>query len=257
MPASEGGFAAPRRGATSAAVRRLRTLALVVAAAGAGRAWASGGAHVVDDSEAEAAGRCHLEVWGTYLGPKANLANFGPGCTPGALPGFEIGGFLQPSRSTGAAAAGSQAAGGGGGVDALLGPALKYNFRHDATGLGLAAEGGLTYDATRGRMQAGTVLAAVTLTPLKRLRVNLNAGPQYIAADRRVEAFVGAQAELDLGRNVSLMLEHFGRDRGFAGDQAGLRWTPHGGAFDLDLLIGRRIDGAARRAFTVGMTVRR
>lgn len=240
-------------------MRRLLILALAGGAClAATAAWAEGGAHVVDDSEVETAGHCHLEVWGTYLGPKANLANFGPGCTSRALPDFEVGGFLQPSRSTGAAAAGSQASGvGSGGVDVLLGPALKYTFRHDATGLGLAAEGGFTYDATLGRMEAGTVLAAVTLTPFKRLRVNLDAGPQYIAADRRVEAFLGAQAELDLGRNVSLMLEHFGRNRGYAGDQAGLRWTPHNGNVDFDLLAGRRIDGVARRAFTLGVTFRR
>ena len=239
-------------------MRRLLILALAGGAClAATAARAEGGAHVVDDSEVETAGRCHLEVWGTYLDPKANLANFGPGCTSRALPDFEVGGFLQPSRSTGAAAAGSQTAAPGTGVDLLLGPALKYTLRHDVTGLGLAAEGGFTYDATLGRMEAGTVLAAVTLTPFKRVRVNLDAGPQYIAADRRVEAFLGAQAELDLGRNVSLMLEHFGRNRGYAGDQAGLRWTPHNGDVDFDLVVGRRIDGVARRAFSLGVTFRR
>lgn len=250
-------FAVSRSGATSRGVHRLLILTLAVAAFAAGRARAEGGAHVVDDSEVETVGRCHLEVWGTYLGPKANLANFGPGCTSRALPDFEVGGFLQPSRATGAASAGSQAGSSGAGVDVLLGPALKYTVRHDTTGLGLAAEGGFTYDATQGRVQAGTVLATATLTPLKRVRINLNAGPQWIAADRRVEAFLGAQAEVDLGGDVSLMLEHFGRNRGYAGDQGGLRWTPHGGDVDFDLLVGRRIDGVARRAFTLGVTLRR
>jgi hypothetical protein len=223
----------------------------------AGRAAASGGSHVVDDSEAETTGHCHLELWATYLSASAGLVNLGPACTPASLPGFEVGAFLQPSRSTGAAAAGSEASSAGAGVDALLGPALKYTVRHDATGLGLAVEGGFTYDATLRAMQAGSLLAAATLTPLKRVRLNLNAGPQWIAADRRVEAFLGVQTEVDLGRNVSLMVEHFGRTRGFAGDQTGLRWTPHGGGVDFDLVVGRRIDGAARRAFTLGVTLRR
>ena len=232
-------------------------LTSVAALAACGPAWASGGAHVVDDSEAEATGHCHLELWATYLNPDAGLVNVGPACTPAALPDFEVGGFLQPSRATGAAAAGSEAGSGGPGTDALLGPALKYTVRHDTTGLGLAVEGGFTYDATLHQMQAGTVLAAVTLTPLKRVRINLNAGPQWIAADQRVEAFLGAQAEIDLGRHVTFMLEQFGRNRGFAGNQAGLRWTPGGRNIDLDLVIGRRIDGVARRAFTLGVTVRR
>lgn len=248
-------FAASSTGATNGGVRRL--LALALAGLIATPAWAGGGAHVVDDSEAETAGHCHFETWGTYLNTRAGLANFGPACTPLALPDFEIGGFVQPSRATGAAAAGSQAGDTGTGVDALLGPALKYTLRHESTGLGLAVEGGFTYDATLGQMQAGTALAVATFHPLKRLQVNLNAGPQWIAADRRVEAFVGAQAVLDLGRDVSLMAEHFGRERGFAGDQAGLRWTPHAGNMDLDLVIGRRIDGVARRAFSLGVTLRR
>lgn len=237
---------------------RWAALAVLLAAAGAASpAWASGGEHVVDDSEAETAGHCHLELWATYLSPRAGLVNLGPACTPSALPGFEIGGFLQPSRATGAAAAGSQTGAMGAGTDALLGPALKYTFQHDTTGLGLAVEGGFTYDASLGAWQAGSALAAVTITPLKQVRVNLNVGPQWIAADRRVEAFMGAQAEVDLGRNLSLMVEHFGRDRGFAGDQAGLRWTPHGGNVDFDLVVGRRVDGVARRAFSFGVTVRR
>lgn len=238
-------------------MRRLSLVLFVGLLAAPSAAWAGGGAHVVDDSEAEDAGHCHLEIWGTYLNPKANLANFGPGCTSRAAPDFEIGGFLQPSRATGAAAAGSQAGNAGSGISVLLGPALKYTVRRASTGFGLAVEGGFTYDAVLGQMQAGTVLAAASFALTKRLQINLNAGPQWIAADQRAEVFTGAQAVLDLGRNVSLMAEHFGRNRGYAGDQAGVRWTPHNGNIDLDLVIGRRIDGVSRRAFSLGITLRR
>lgn len=238
-------------------MRRPLLLALAVLLGAPAPAWGGGGAHVVDDSEVEAVGHCHLELWGTYLSPQAGLVNLGPGCTHHAIPDFEIGGFLQPSRATGAAAAGSQAAGPSAGTDVLLGPALKYTVRHADTGVGLAVEGGFTYDATLREMEAGTLLAAATFAPLKRVQVNLNAGPQWIAADRRVEVFLGVQTQVDLGRNVSMMVEHFGRDRGYAGDQAGLRWTPHAGNVDLDLVVGRRIDGASRRAFTLGVTYRR
>ncbi|MBE7217026.1 MAG: hypothetical protein INR64_00990 [Caulobacteraceae bacterium] len=238
--------------------RALPLLAALAGLAAASPALAGGGAHVVDDADVETAGHCHLEIWGTYLNPKANLANFGPGCTSAALPEFEIGGFVQPSRSTGAASAGSQATDAtGAGIDDLLGPALKYTFRPEKTGLGLAVEGGFTYDATLRQMEAGALLGVASWQATRRLQVNLNAGPQYIAADRRVETFLGAQAMVDLGRNVYLMAEHFGRTRGFAGDQAGVRWTPHNGNVDFDLVVGRRIDGVARRAFTLGVTLRR
>ncbi len=249
------------RRATSEAVLRVLPLLLAGAALSpAAPAWASGGSHNVDDSEVEAAGRCHLEVWGTRLGERAGLINFGPGCTPKRWPRLELGGFVQPSASTGASAAGSAGpavAADGGGVAPLFGPAVKYTFRHDDTGLGVGATGGLTYDGAAGRVEAVSGFVPLTWQVRPGVRVNLNAGAQYIRSDRELESFFGAQLEIALGRGFTLMAEHFGRSRAFAGDQLGLRWTPKSDRYDVDLVLGRRIDGASGFAFTLGVTARR
>ncbi len=226
-------------------------------------AWASGGSHVVDDSEAEAPGHCHLELWGTYIDPSAGLVNIGPGCTHHVLPDFEIGGFVQPSRSTGASAAGAPGPGAtavgsaGASTDALFGPALKYTFRHDSTGLGVGLDAGFTYNGSRGRMEAVSALVPITVHLGDRVRVNLNGGAQYVRSDRALESFLGAQIEVALGHDVSFMAEHFGRSHAFAGDQAGLRWTPKGRDFDLDLVAGRKIDGVSGTAVSLGVTFRK
>ena len=237
---------------------RLAGLACLLALGIASPASASGGAHVVDDSEAEAAGHCHLEIWGTYIDPGAGLVNLGPGCTHRALPDFEIGGYLQPSRSPGASAAGAPGPGSdGASTDLLFGPALKYTLRHASTGLGVGLDAGFTYNGSRGRMDAVSALVPLTFRLSDRVRVNLNAGAQYVAADRALESFLGAQAEIALGHDLTLMVEHFGRSHAFAGDQAGLRRTPHDRNFDLDLVAGRRIDGVSGTAVSLGVTVRR
>ena len=233
-------------------------LAAALALAAASPAWASGGAHVVDDSEAEAPGHCHLELWGTYIEPNAGLVNVGPGCTHHLIPDLEIGGFVQPSRSTGASAAGAAGPGeGGASTDALFGPALKYTLRHASTGLGLGVDAGFTFNGSRGRMEAVSALVPVTVRLGERVRVNLNAGAQYIRSDRALESFLGAQVEVALIHDLSLMVEQFGRSRAYSGQQYGLRWTPKGRDFDLDLVGGRRIDGVSGTALSLGITLRR
>ena len=165
---------------------------------------------------------------------------------------------MSRSLSTGASAAGAPGPGSGGtSFDALFGPALKYTLRHASTGLGLGVDAGFTFNGSRGRMEAVSALAPVTFRLSERVRVNLNAGLQYVRADRAVESFLGAQVEVALARDVTLMAEHFGRSRAYSGDQYGLRWTPQGRNFDLDLVAGRRIDGVSGTAVSLGITLRR
>ena len=98
----------------------------------------------------------------------------------------------------------------------------------------------------------------MTLKVNDRVRLNLNAGWSHVRADlKRDAAFYGAQAELGVARDLTLMAEAFQRDGGKAGGQLGLRWNPGGGRMDIDLVAGRRIDGATPRAITLGVTVRR
>lgn len=53
--------------------------------------WTAGGAHIVDDSEVETPGTCHVETWVTRFIPGDGYANFEPACTLERVPWLEIG----------------------------------------------------------------------------------------------------------------------------------------------------------------------
>ncbi|EJL28794.1 hypothetical protein PMI01_03457 [Caulobacter sp. AP07] len=207
-------------------------------------ARASGNEHVIDDSVVETPGVCHQESWATRFGPRHGLVNLSPACTRKAWPNLEIGGAVQRTWADGTS-------------DTTVGPALKYTLRAEDTGVGLGVIGAGAWSVGSGRLETASLIVPVTLRLNDRVRVNLNAGWSHARADARPNAaFYGAQAEVGVARDVTVMVEAFQRDGGKAGGQAGLRWNPGGGRFDLDLIAGRRIDGATPRAVTLGLTLR-
>ncbi|TCS18166.1 hypothetical protein [Caulobacter sp. BK020] len=211
----------------------------------AAEARASGNEHVVDDAAVETPGVCHLEIWTTRFSQRQGLINLSPACTRKAWPRLEIGGGLQRVWSDGA-------------VETAVGPALKLNILPEEKGVGLGLAGAAGYGVRAGHLDTASLIAPVTIPVSQRLRVNLNAGWSYVRADAKSHAaFVGAQAEWTMARNLTLMVETFRRGAGHTGGQLGLRWTPGGGRFDLDLVAGRRIDGASPRAISIGLTMRR
>lgn len=218
-------------------------LLLAILLAAAPHAHAAGGAHVIDDSEVEEPGTCHLETWLTRFDGRRGLLNLAPACTREAWPSLEIGGAAQFSRDS---------------ADVVTaGPNLKWNLLPAERGLGIALVGAGAWDLGSGRLETAILILPVTLPVTEWLRINFNIGWSYArASERQHAAFYGAQMELDLGAHVSLMAEVFQRDYGLTGAQFGLRWNPGGGPVDLDLLIGRRIDGTSPRAITVGLTFR-
>lgn len=211
----------------------------------AGVARASGNEHIIDDAAVETPGVCHLESWVTRFGPRHGLVNLSPACTRKIWPNLEIGGGVQHAWAAGQS-------------DTTVGPALKYVLRSEDTGLGLGVVGGGAWSLKGGQLETASLIAPVTFHLNDRVRINLNAGWNYgRASAKRNAAFYGAQAEMGVARDVTLMVEAFHRDGGKTGSQVGVRWNPGGGRFDLDLIAGRRIDGAAPRAITLGLTVRR
>ena len=111
-------------------------------------------------------------------------------------------------------------------------------------------------DLGSGRVETAAIVVPLTFDVSQGLRVNLNAGYAWSRTGDRHSAFVGAQADYRVTRALSLMGEVIGRRSSQPGWQAGLRWTPRDW-IDLDLLAGRRVDGTPRRAFTLGVTLRR
>lgn len=208
------------------------------------RAFASGNEHVVDDAAVEAPGTCHLETWTTVHGSNRGLFNLSPACTRRAWPRLEIGATIQHSWD--------------GGADLTsFGPALKLNLRSVEKGLGIGLIASGAVDLRSGRLETANLIVPVTIVAGKAVRFNLNAGWAYARASARQHgAFYGAQIEVQVARDFSLMAEAFGRDHGATGAQAGLRWNPRGGRLDVDLVVGRRIDGVNPRSVSLGLTLR-
>lgn len=206
-------------------------------------ALAAGGAHVVDDAAIEAPGTCHLENWISAGADGATLLNLGPACTAAALPNIELGGFLTHQWRDNITE-----------TDGGLG--LKLLLRNEDRGWGLALSTGAGFSAKRSRMESASIIVPLTIPVSSAVRVNINAGWQWTRAERH-SLFTGGQAEIVLTPRLGLMIEGFTRSKGKAGGQSGVRWTIDHERIDVDLLMGRYVDGATRNAVTLGITIRR
>lgn len=207
-------------------------------------AWAGGGAHVVDDDAVETPGTCHLEIWGTRYGSRSGLANLSPACTREAWPDLELGVAVQHTWDSKG--------------HTIAGPALKLHLVSLGQNAGAAIDGSASFDTRTGRLEAASAIVPFTLPIGRKTRFSINLGYSYLRnSAERHSVFWGGQVETQIGRDLTLMAEGFGRASGPAGAQAGLRWTPHGGAIDVDLLAGRYVDGTSPTAITIGLTIRR
>jgi hypothetical protein len=210
---------------------------------------AAGGAHIVDDSEVETPGVCHLETWVTRFVPGDGYLNLAPACTAEKMPFLEIGAAFQHYWDQTINAE-------------LFGPAMKINFQKETAGVGVGLGLNAGVNLRTGDLGVAGLTMLVTVPIDERVRVNLNAGWSYLRTDINPNAlFWGGQIEAKVGWDLSLVVEVFGRaPNGLAGTQMGLRYTPtikgREGWFDFDLLAGSFFDPAAARFFTVGVTVR-
>jgi len=211
-------------------------------------ALAAGGPHIVDDSEVETPGVCHLETWATRFIPGDGYFNIAPACTTLQMPWLEIGAAYQHYWDDIVAGP-------------LIGPAIKLNFLSadkNALGVGLGLNAGVS--PVTGELGYAQALALMTLPLNENVRFNFNAGWTYLATDVPNAFFWGAQVEANVGGGVGLMLEAFGRAQGgLVGTQAGLRYTPSirgREPFDFDLLVGTFFDDTSTRFITIGVTVR-
>lgn len=222
---------------------RLCALLLLMQVGAAAPALAAGGAHIVDDAAVVEPGTCQIETWAANFVPGGGYINATPACTFQALPKLEIGATYQHYWE-------SPMAG-------LFGPAVKLNLRPEKTGVGVALDFTAGVDPGTGDLALVSLIVPVTVAFNDKVRINLNTGWSYVRADPyQNAAFYGAQVEADIGFDIMLMVEIFGRAPGFGGAQMGLRWTPAGGPIDLELLAGGFFDEINPRFFTFGVTAR-
>jgi hypothetical protein len=220
------------------------TLFWIAAAVLPGPILAAGGAHIVDDSEVETPGTCHVEFWVSRFVPGDGYANVGPACTFLKIPWLEVGAAYQHYWDEITAGP-------------LIGPQFKINFQSASAGLGFALGLNAGVNARTGELGLAGLTALVTVPVTDALRINLNAGWSYLNGDNPNALFWGGQVEVDVGWDVTLMLEAFGRQPGVIGNQMGLRYTPSAHPrFDFDLLVGTIFDQDSTKFFTLGVTVR-
>ncbi|MFN3946295.1 MAG: hypothetical protein ACK4K7_15340 [Allosphingosinicella sp.] len=218
------------------------SLAALLAAA-AVPAHAGGGAHIVDDAEVQEPGECQVEGWATFA-RGARLAVVAPSCTPGDAPRFDVGAELSYSRE-------------GGDRDVVLGPTVKYALLPARRGVAVALSGAAGISVVDRRLGSASLVMPVTFDLDPRLRLNLNAGWAWTRGAVGHRATWGAQIVHEASEQLLVMAEAFVGDTGEKGLQTGLRWTPPGARFDVDLLYRADRDGGIGEAVTFGLTFRR
>ena len=135
----------------------------------ASAALAAGGAHVVEDSEVLEPGLCQVDLWVTRFDPGAGYANATPTCTLTSLPRLEWGvqfqhyWFNEPQVT-----------------DQLLGPTLKVNLVPEDKGVGVGLYFSSGVNLRTGDLEVATLLVPVTIPVNDHIRLNLNAGWQYL-----------------------------------------------------------------------------
>jgi len=220
-----------------------RSAAALVCALSIVPAHAAGGAHVVDDASVEDPGSCHVENWLSQFGHNAGLFTVAPACTSKAFPRLELGGFVVHDWSNAPNAT-------------LAGLTAKVNLLPVERGFGVGLSGSLGYSFDRSRIEAASLIVPLSLPVSEKINFNIDAGWQWARQGNTHDIFVGAQTEVQAARDIGLMAEIFTRTINKPGGQIGLRWTPHQGKVDVDLIGGRYVDGVTPSSVTIGLTIR-
>lgn len=205
-------------------------------------ALAAGGTHVVDDSAVETPGQCNTELFGTRFAPGVDSATLNLNCTFEAIPRLELGVGLVGVRAAGE-------------VFRDAGPAFKLNFVEPASGRpGVALAGLLKFGMESGQLESLNLYVPVTFNLSPTTVLSLNAGYVHFRQAPDTATF-GVQLEQLAAPTLGLMVEFFSTGVGNPGGQAGVRWTPDK-QLDLDLTLGRRVDGIAGLSVAAGLVLR-
>jgi hypothetical protein len=232
------GFRSPRR-----LSQAMVTVLIAVFIAGNPQpALAAGGAHVVDDSEVETPGSCHVETSVKRVADQSGVVTVSPACTPGSIADLEIGMGAIYSRDAN-------------GENLAIGSSLKWQFRPSSSGPGIAIDASALWGSADKRIEGVSLIVPLTLTIGKGFTANLNAGAVWSRDDIGLTGFFGGQMVWQNRTNLGIMIEAFGRTQGDPSAQGGVRWNPDAN-IDIDLLVSHEFNGAAHEDVTIGLTRR-
>ena len=223
-------------------LRARYAMAIAMAIAMAGNAFAAGGAYVVDDAGIVPPGECQVESWAAFADDSGRVFTAQPSCTAAALPMVEF--AVLPVRQH---------------LDGLwstvIGAQAKAAILPTARGrIGAGPTFGAQYDTTVDRMSRYYVNLPVTVMPTESIALNFNVGWSRDALTEEDFATWGAGAEWAITPRVMVIGEVFGRDRGRAGWQLGPRVSLFDAPIDIDLILGRNVTFTPATWFTFGVT---
>lgn len=223
-------------------IRHLVPAACVaIALTSAGPALAAGGPYAVDDAEIVERGACELDGWHAR-GDRDNHETVAVGSCQ-FVPGVQLGISATFGREAGESAE-------------SFGIEGKTVFRETSpSGIGVGLVAGADYGRQSDRIDTVHAFVPLSFDPIETVRLNLNVGWEWDREDRRHFATWGAGATWAALPRFALIGEVFGRDRGRAAAQLGVRPEIIEGTFHLDLVYGRNLTDEARDWVTIGGTL--
>ena len=243
----------PVRSLPHPTVAALAALFLVVPWA-ADRAFASDGAFAVEDAEVDQPGACKVESWLSFADTRDRIGAVRGGCVFNLGRPVELNSLVQRSRS-----------------GSVWGTEFTFEVKTnilpvEAGRIGLAIQGGLSFDLLTGNSSGGFVTLPATYEFNDRFKINANLGWRYEHAPDLHwltwgAGFVWKFAE---SKPLTLIGEVFGQSgHRIPGEpaqndpraQLGLRYTPIE-TVDFDVIYGRNINGENAHWITVGLNVR-
>ncbi len=221
-----------------------------------------GGPYYVDDAEIGKVGSCEIELWASFAANKDHIYVFSPACVLNLGAPVELGTNLVNLRSEGV----------GDSTASLTAKIVPLPI--GGGGFGLALSGAFVYDLTDKNINSLILNVPLTFDFGKQLRLNINAGAQYIRQDPRgLFATAGASVAWNVVKEWTVISEVFaligpgqsnprfqsgalfGPGQSNPRFQSGLRYSPTKDV-DCDVIYGRNLTGEGANWITLALTIR-
>lgn len=223
------------------------------------RAWAAGGAYVVDNADIGKSGECEVDGWTAFASNHDFNAIASPYCVVNLGVPVQVGALAQRSRDDGAWGTSASP-----NFKINLVPTTNHSF-------GLGVEAFSTWDLRSGAYTGSTVFVPITFKLSDAFTINVNGGWLYDGVNEISYATWGAGFEWVFAKPFTLIGEAFGQagklpavSPGNAPSdnsireprtQLGIRYTPQDNV-DIDVIWGHNIAGENAHWFTLGVNWR-